>query len=199
MTGTCQFVHQGFEKWCRDLVDVAADARASKTHGAGSSITTLELIDSSWCFSSVYHARSFNPLLCRWWHLLQRYWRQLPDDWRGVFFINKKSGTQQSLGNMFGLFSKFLEGDLLPIAACHCRALLRWPSTLFPRKGFWLAPWPPQQMVARRQGRLRWAKRLKSDTIRASLLPFCRVAVGAAAVPNSFTWGEAAHSASGSV
>ena len=27
-------------------------------------------------------------------------------------------------------------------------------------------------MVARRQGRLRWAKRLKSDTIRASLLPF---------------------------
>lgn len=53
-------------------------------------------------------------------------------------------------------------------------------------------------MVARRQGRLRWAKRLKSDTIRASLLPFCRVAVGAAAVPNSFTWGEAAHSASGS-
>ena len=37
---------KGFEKWCRDLVDVAADARASKTHGAGDGTFYRDIGDS---------------------------------------------------------------------------------------------------------------------------------------------------------
>ena len=141
MTGTCQFVHQGFEKWCRDLVDVAADARASKTHGAGSSITALELIDSSWCSSSVYHAsipcQKFQPTA-----LVVgdgTFYRDIGDSFQMIDEVCFSSTKNQEHNRVFQhvwTFSKFLEADLLPIAACHCRALLRWPSTLFPRKGF---------------------------------------------------------------